>query len=59
MTLSIVTVILSLGGIVVVELSHRWSENLQGYGYFMAYLGMGVMSLNSLLMIYYGRQLGD
>lgn len=59
MTLSIITMVLSLGGILVAELSHRGFGSLTGYGYFMAYLGMGIMSLNSLFMIYYGRQMGD
>ena len=58
-TLSIITVVLSLGGILVVELGHRGYETFTGYGYFMAYLGMGIMSLNSLFMMYYGRQMGD
>ena len=59
LTLSLVTISLAFGGIVMVELSYRGSEAFRDYGYFMAYLAMGIMTLNSLFTWYYGKKLGD
>jgi len=58
MTLSIVSLTLAFAGIAVVELSNRGYALIEGYGYFMAYLSMGIMSLNGVFNWYYGKQLG-
>jgi len=59
MTLSILTVSMGLAGIILVMLSYRGYESVSGYGQFLAYLAMGMMSLNSMFTWHYGRQLGD
>jgi len=59
MTLSILTVVLAFAGIASVELSFRGYEAIRDYGYFMAYLAMGIMSLNGVFTWHYGKQLGD
>ena len=59
MTLSIVTLGLVFGGIAVEELSYRGYETLRGYGSFMTYISMGIMTLNAIFAWYYGGQLGD
>ena len=58
MTLSIVSLTLAFAGIAVVELSNRGYALIEGYGYFMADLSMGIMSLNGVFNWYYGKQLG-
>ena len=58
-TLSIITIGLVLVGIFVEELSYRGFESMKGYGYFMVYLAMGIMTLNVFFTWFYGRQLGD
>ena len=58
MTLSVITIGFTLGGIVVEELSYRGYEYMRGYGSFMAYLAMGIMTLNVFFSWYYGKQLG-
>lgn len=58
MTLSILTVVLAFAGIILVEFSFRGFEYFRNYGYFMAYLAMGIMTLNGFFMWYYGKQLG-
>jgi uncharacterized membrane protein len=58
MTLSIVTLTLAFAGIAIVELSNRGYALIGGYGYFMAYLSMGIMTLSGVFTWYYGRQLG-
>ena len=59
MTLSIITIGLVFAGIAVEELSYRGFEYMRGYGSFMTYIAMGIMTLNSLFTWYYGRQMGD
>ena len=59
MTLSIVTIGFTLGGIVVEELSYRGFDYMRGYGSFMTYLAMGIMTINVFFSWHYGRQLGD
>lgn len=59
MTLSILTVVLAFAGIASVELSFRGYEVIRDYGYFMAYLAMGIMTLNGFFTWHYGKQLGD
>ena len=58
-TLSIFSILAAISGLVFLEFSYRGYEHLRGYGFFLLYLVMGVVSLNSLLRWYYGRQLGD
>lgn len=59
MTLSIITLGLVFGGIAVEELSYRGFESMRGYGSFMTYIAMGMMTIYSLFTWYYGRQMGD
>ena len=59
MTLSIVTIGLVFAGIAVEELSYRGFEYMRGYGSFMTYIAMGVMTINSLFTWHYGRQMGN
>lgn len=58
MTLSILTVALAFAGIIIVEFSFRGFEYIRDYGYFMAYLSMGIMTLNAIFTWYYSNQLG-
>jgi len=59
MTLSIVSVSSAFVGLLMVEMSYRGYPELGGYGYFLAYYVMGVMTLNVILTWYYGTQMGD
>ncbi len=59
MTLSIFSVLSAATGLIMVELSFRGYESYGGYGYFLVYLVMGVMTLNSIMTWYYGKQFGD
>jgi len=58
-TLSITTIGLVLVGIFVEELSYRGFESMRGYGFFMTYVAMGMMTIYSLFTWYYGRKMGD
>ena len=58
MTISVITIGFTLGGIVVEELSYRGYEYMRGYGSFMTYLAMGIMTLNVFFSWHYGKQLG-
>lgn len=59
MALSIITLGLVFGGIVVEELSYRGFESMRDYGSFMTYTAMGMMTIYSIFTWYYGRQMGD
>ena len=58
MTLSVITIGFTLGGIVVEELSYRGYEYMRGYGSFLTYLAKGIMTLNVFFSWHYGKQLG-
>ena len=58
-TLCVFAVASSIVGLLMIEFSYRGYEQLAGYGHFLTYLVMGVVSLNSLLMWHYGRELGS
>lgn len=57
-THSVFAVLGAVSGLALLEISYRGYEHLRGYGFFLLYLVMGVVSLNSLLRWYYGKQLG-
>ncbi len=58
-TLSVFSVASAITGLLMIEFSYRGFEQFAGYGHFLTYLVMGVVSLNSLLMWHYGRELGN